>query len=56
MDIFIPDDSKRIDGLDTEAMDAVKRASPFLPFLSDFGKSELRFEIDIVFRIVSDTR
>lgn len=41
-----------IDELDTEAMDAVKRASPFLPFPSDFGKGELQFEIDIVFRLV----
>jgi protein TonB len=41
-----------IDELDTEAIDAVKRASPFLPFPSDFGKGELQFEIDIVFRLV----
>jgi protein TonB len=43
-----------IDELDTEAMDAVKRASPFLPFPSDFGKGELQFEIDIVFRLVTE--
>lgn len=41
-----------IDELDAEAMDAVKRASPFLPFPAGFGKRELQFEIDIVFRIV----
>ncbi len=47
-------DSSGIDKLDTEAMDAVKRASPFLPFPSNFGKSELQFELDIVFRIVTE--
>ena len=44
--------SSGIDELDTEAIDAVKRASPFLPFPDNFAKSELQFEIDIVFRIV----
>jgi len=46
--------SAGIDELDTEAMDAVKRASPFLPFPDNFRKSELQFELDIVFRIVTE--
>jgi outer membrane biosynthesis protein TonB len=35
-------------------MDAVKRASPFLPFPGNFGKSELQFEINIIFKIITD--
>jgi len=46
--------SSGIDELDTEAINAVKRASPFLPFPNDFGKRELQFEIDIVFRIAAE--
>ncbi len=46
--------SSGINELDAEAMDAIKRASPFLPFPDNFEKSELQFEIDIVFRIVAD--
>ena len=45
--------SSGINELDTEAMNAVKRAIPFLPFPASFGKSELQFEIDIVFRITN---
>jgi protein TonB len=44
-------ESSGINELDTEAMDAVQRASPFLPFPPDFEKEELRFEIDILFKI-----
>jgi len=47
-------ESSGVDEFDTEAMAAVKRASPFLPFSDDFGKEELRFEIDIVFKIVGE--
>ena len=46
--------SSGIEELDAEAMDAVKRASPFLPFPANFAKGELQFEIDIVFRIVDN--
>jgi len=46
--------SSGIDELDAEAVNAVKRASPFLPFPSEFGKSELRFDVDIVFKIVGE--
>jgi protein TonB len=46
--------SSGIDELDTEAMDAVKRANPFLPFPDNFRKSELQFELDIVFKIVTE--
>jgi len=47
-------ESSGMDGLDTEAMDAVKRASPFLPFPSDFKVYEVLIEVDIVFRITKE--
>jgi len=46
--------SSGIGELDTEAIAAVKRAGPFLPFPDNFAKSELQFEVDIVFRIVAE--
>lgn len=49
-------ESSGIDVLDIEAMDAVRRAGPFLPFPGDFTINELRFEISMVFRTVPDTR
>lgn len=49
-------ESSGISELDTEAMDAVQRASPFLPFPSDFREEELQFEIDIVFSLGSGNR
>jgi len=40
------------DELDKEALDAVRRASPFQPIPTNYEEKELHFEIDIIFRIV----
>lgn len=40
--------------LDQEALDAVKRASPFRRFPEDLKESEIEAEVDIVFKISRD--
>ncbi|MFA5255171.1 MAG: energy transducer TonB [Candidatus Omnitrophota bacterium] len=40
--------------LDSEAMDAIKRAGPFRPFPEGCNKKELQFEIDIAFMITRE--
>ena len=46
--------SSGVTDLDEEAMDAVRRASPFRPFPQGLDKEELQFEIDIAFIITQN--
>lgn len=41
---------------DAEAVDAVRRANPFLPFPDSFKENELRFEIDMIFKIAQNSQ
>lgn len=43
--------SSGFEELDKEALDAVRRASPFLSFPEKLNEDEIRVEIDIIFRI-----
>jgi TonB family protein len=43
--------SSNIQELDREALDAVRRASPFSSFPDDFKEVEVEIEVDIVFKI-----
>ncbi len=47
--------SSGFDELDKEALNAVRRASPFLSFPDNFKENELRFEIDMVFKIAQNS-
>lgn len=46
--------SSGVADLDSEAIDAIKRAGPFRPFPEGIGKQELNFEIDIAFMITKN--
>ena len=43
--------SSDFEELDQEALDAVKRASPFLSFPAELNENEIQIEVDIVFLI-----
>ena len=43
--------SSSFNALDQEALDAVRRASPFRTFPADLKESEIEIEVDIVFKI-----
>ncbi len=43
--------SSKFRSLDQEALDAVRRASPFLAFPKEFEESEIEIEVDIIFKI-----
>ncbi len=43
--------SSSFKALDQEALDAVKRASPFLAFPEDLTETEIEIEVDIIFKI-----
>jgi len=46
--------SSGITDLDSEAIDAIRRAGPFRPFPGEIGTQELDFEIDIAFMITKN--